>query len=238
MSNFHLSALFVSVSLLASCGNSENKSGQNCTPPNATQLKGIRAPVASPSTPTTPAQPTSGQAPQTNAANECTTSPAGNLASPTLPSAPQLPSLNGSQTDGQWTLVSEMCENGVLSERMKSTAEMLRSGQFSYQLNINNSTIGEIVNVSFTIENAGTMMCSMRRTSTLEKAGNQLQIKSPASSFADAGGDIPCNLGAVTSETIAVRQMQVQGTSLVIELPNAAECEGQSKVQVYTGRSR
>jgi hypothetical protein len=239
MTQFRFYALFTSAFVLASCGDSNNKSSQTCTQPAAPQLKGVRAPVTATTPSTTPTQPMDGQAPQNNTANECAPTPAGNLNAPTLPgSTPQTPNASGSNTNGQWTLVSEMCENGVLSDRMKSTADLLRSGQFSYQLSINNTSINESVKVSISIENAGTMACSMTRSSTLEKSGNQIRIKSPASSFTDAGGDVPCNLGAVNAETIAVRQMQVQGQSLIIELPNAEECGGQSKVQIYSGTTR
>jgi len=239
MTQLRLFALFTSALTLASCGNSENKSSQNCTPTASTQLKGIRAPISSPTTPSTPTQPTNGQPPQNNTGKECAAAaPAGNLGAPTLPgTTPQAPTFNDSNANGQWALVSEMCENGVQSDRMKSTAEMLRSGRFSYQLTIKSSTINEAVKVSFPIENTGTMMCSMQRVSTLEKAGNQLVIKSPASSFADAGGDVPCNLGGVSAESIAIRQMLVQGSSLIIELPNADECGGESKIQIYSGRT-
>ncbi|MEY2988118.1 MAG: hypothetical protein RJB13_1639 [Pseudomonadota bacterium] len=236
MTQFRLSALSTSALILASCGNSDNKSAQTCAQPTPPQLKSIRAPISSTTPSTPPTQPTDGQAPQNNTGKECTPAPAGNLNSPTLPGTnPQAPNMSGSNFNGRWSLVSEMCENGVLSDRMKSTSDMLRSGQFSYQLTINNSTVNEAVYVSISIENAGNMMCSMTRTSTLEKAGNQLRITSPASSFTDAGGDVPCNLGAASAETISVRQMQVQGPSLIIELPKAEECGGLSKIQVYSG---
>lgn len=231
-------ALVVSLFLTVSCGSSDNDSNKNCTQPADGQLKGIRVPVTAPTSPTAPAQPNTGSNPKTNPATECVATPPANLDRPTVPGAPsQTPDLNSSNVNGQWSLVSEICENGVLSEGMKSTAEMLRDGRFSYQLDINAAVIRESVRVSFIIENAGTMMCSMSRTSALEKNGNELRLKSPASEFKDAGGDVACRLGSANAETVTIRQMQVQGNSLIIELPNTAECGGQSKVQIYSSQS-
>lgn len=240
MSPARSSALVAAAFYLASCGNSNQDSKANCTPPQAAPLKSIRMPVTSPSTqpnPTAPANSNGTQQP--NTAAECAAPPAGQLNAPTQPGAIPAPppALNGASINGQWSLVSEMCENGMLSERMKSSADMLRSGDFAYQLTINDTRVAESVNVRFKVDNAGTMSCTMNRTSTLEKSGTQLQLKSPASAFTDNGGDIACNLGALQAEVVTIRQIQVQGTSLIIEVPNIEECGGQSKVQIYSGKN-
>jgi hypothetical protein len=247
---------------VAACGSSNSgKSGNaNCTPaknPQFAKIQGIRSPGGVPSPagngPTTPGSvnvPTVGN---DTANTDCDPAQPGNLGdNPTVPNmpnqpnnptapgtgAPRTPTLNTGNINGRWEFSSEFCEDGTQSPDMQATMQMMLNGNFNHSLTINNSTVDEYFWTRMEVNGNSeeSMMCTLMRKSTLTRTGNTFKMSRPSASFDDAGGTVTCNLKPVPAETVDNMRIVAQGSAMVIEILNSKECNGKSRLQLYTNQ--
>lgn len=258
MARLFVPAAVASVIVVAACGssNSGKSSKVECNPatnPQFLNLQGIRVPGGAPSTPgntNTPGTPTAPNTGADTAANECEPTQPGNLGNtpntPNVPSQPGLPNtgtprgpaLNVGNINGRWELNSDFCEDGTQSPGMQRVFQMMLSGDFNQSLTISDTSIDEFSWSRFEIDadTNNTMMCTLMRKSSLTRGATGFRISRPSARFTDAGGLTPCNLQPLAAETIENVRLTAQGGSLIVELPKSQECNGKSRVQLYSGQ--
>ncbi|MBM3381165.1 MAG: hypothetical protein FJY29_01860 [Betaproteobacteria bacterium] len=255
-----LAGLFV----VASCGSSSSGKSENpqCTPANNGNLQGIRVPGTAPAPTTNPMPTTPGMDADTANAAGCEPAQGGNLGNaptaPNVPGAPNTPNFptnpnqpgmnNGSNTrtpaivgnvNGRWELSSDFCEDGTQSPEMQQMFQMLINGNFNHQMVITETSIEEFTWFKVEVDpgNNDSMMCTLMRKSPIAKSTSGVRIGRPAANYDDAGGLTPCNVKPAAAETIENVKLIAQGGSLVVEFPNSRQCNGKSRLQLFSAKN-
>jgi hypothetical protein len=152
--------------------------------------------------------------------------------------SPRTPAIVGN-INGRWELNSDFCEDGTQSPDMQRIFQMLISGNFNHQMVITENSIEEFTwfKMEIDVDNNDSMMCAMVRKSPIAKLANGVRISRPAAKYDDAGGLTPCNAQPVAAETIDNVKLIAQGGSLVVEYPNSRQCNGKSRLQLFSAKN-